>query len=46
MKIIPFRAKIWKQGNSYVVTIPRKYIGKDLKDRGVYTFNVNIEGEQ
>lgn len=34
MEVVPFKARIWKQGNSHVVTIPKTYIENGILKEG------------
>jgi len=43
MQTIPFKGTIRKVGNSYMVTIPREYIGQELEENSTYWFNVSTE---
>ena len=45
MRSIPFKAKVWRQGDSWVVTIPADYINQGLipKDQELQ-FNVEVSG--
>jgi len=43
MKQIPFKGTIREVGNSYMVTIPREYIGKELSKNSTYWFTVDTK---
>ena len=46
MDKIPFKATIRKIGNSYMVTIPKEWIGEEVKENGTYNFTIHLDKKQ
>ena len=46
MKQIPFKGTIREVGNSYMVTIPREFIGDKLHKNSTYWFTVETEEQE
>jgi len=46
MNEISFKATIRKVGNSHMITIPKEYIGDEVKENGTYFFTIKLnEGD-
>ena len=44
--MVKFKAKIWKAGDGYVITIPKLYIDNNLLENGeTYTFDAKEENK-
>lgn len=46
MHEIPFKGIVRKVGNSFMVTIPKEWVGQEIKENETYNFTIHLNSNK